>query len=275
MASKSSDINLITFSVRVYQALLNAYPAKFQQEYGSEMTQVFQDCCLRAIRKGGMNGMLKLWAVTFLDLIQSVISEHAHKEIEMKKEMDPEIIRLAGGALIWGAMTFVIGMFLAFLSKRGANFWAIADILVLFISMPLFVVGLLGLRNRYGERAGWFGKNILLIGVIVGALISLLGFFGGANEASWSLMYSGPAVLLAGLTLFGFVALYKKPLPRWNVAPVLAGIGYPTVSLISTMGWDVSIGVNVAILFGIQGIALAALGYVLRSDVPKETALPT
>ena len=64
MARKSSDINLITFSVRVYEMLLNAYPTKFQQEYGSEMTQVFQDCCLRAIHKGGMNGMLRLWTVT-------------------------------------------------------------------------------------------------------------------------------------------------------------------------------------------------------------------
>jgi len=271
MISQPAELPIVKFSVMVYQTLLFAYPTKFHYEYGSQMVQVFQDCCLRALRQDGTNGILKLWAITLLDLIQSVISEHAHKEIEMKKEMDPEIIRLAGGALIWGAMTFVIGMFLAFLSTRGANFWAIADILVLFISMPLFVVGLLGLRNRYGEKAGWVGKNILLIGVIVGPLISLLGFFGGANEASWSLIYSGPAVLLAGLTLFGFVALYKRPLPRWNIIPIIAGIGYPASSFFAGSGIPESMSL---ILIAIQAIALAALGYILKSDVPKETAAP-
>jgi len=44
--------------------------------------------------------MARLWAIALFDLIQSVISEHAHKEIEMKKEMEPEDIRKAGRALI-------------------------------------------------------------------------------------------------------------------------------------------------------------------------------
>ena len=271
MISQRGELPIVAFSVRVYQALMVAYPTKFQREYGSQMAQVFQDCCLRALRQGGANGIVKLWAVTLLDLIQSVVSEHAQKEVQMKKEMDPEVIRMAGWALIWGALTFVIGMFLAFLSMRGAsaNFWAITDVLVLFMSMPLFVIGLLGLRNRYGEKVGGFGKNILLMGVIIGPLISLIGLVGGANEASWSLTYSGPAVLLAGLTLFGFVALYKKPLPRWNVAPVIAGIGYPAIFFFSGIPESMS-----AILIAIQGIALVALGYILKSDVPVETAVP-
>ena len=269
MISQRAELPIVAFSVRVYQALLVAYPTKFQQEYGSQMIQLFQDSCLRAVRQGGTNGMLRLWAVTFFDLIQSVISEHAQKEIEVKKEMDPEVIRMAGWALIWGAVAFVIGMFLAFMSMRGHNFWALVDSLVILLSMPLLVVGLLGVRNRYGEKVGGFGKNILLMGVIIGPLISLIGLVGGANEASWSLTYSGPAVLLAGLTLFGFVALYKKPLPRWNVAPVIAGIGYPAIFFFSGIPESMS-----AILIAMQGIALAALGYILKSDVPEETPAP-
>src|SRR5262245_22483298 len=278
MISQRVEIPIVVLSVRVYQALLVAYPIKFQQKYGSDMIDVFRSCCLRAFRRSGTNGMVRLWAVTLLDLIQSLLSEHAHKEIEMKKEMDPEIIRLAGGALIWGAVTFVVGMFLAFLSMSGAsaNFWAITDVLVLFMSMPLFVIGLLGLRSRYGEKAGWLGKNMLLLGVIIGPLISLIGFAGGANKASWSLIYSGPAVLLAGLTLFGFVALYKRPLPRWNVVPVIAGIGYPMLILFSiitpnSIDWEGIARIPMFMIVGnavfiMHGIALAALGYILKSD---------
>jgi hypothetical protein len=269
MASKSIDIGLIPLSVKVYQVLLHTYPAKFQQEYGSQMVQVFQDCCLRAVRQAGTSGMFKLWAITLLDLIQSVISEHAQKEIQMKKEMKPEDARLAGWALMVGAMSFTIGVFLAFLSIRGANLWVPSGWLMIFLGMPLLVVGLLGVRDRYGEKVGGVGKNILLIGIIMGPLISSIGLIGGANEASWTLTYSGPAVLLACLTLFGFVAMYKKPLPRWNMVPVIAGIGYPIIFFFSSIPESMS-----ASLIAIQGIALATLGYILKSDAPQDKTAP-
>ena len=89
-------------------------------------------------------------------------------------------------------------------------------------------------------------------------------------------------MLLASLALFGFVALYKKPLPRWNVVVVIAGIWYPIVVLshiiigVRTGDW-LHGGPSYAmapILFIIQGIALVALGYILKSDAPQETAAP-
>jgi len=103
MIRKSQDITSVVFSVRVYQLLLNAYPTKFQQEYGSQMVQVFQDCCLRALRQGGTNGMVKLWAITLLDLIQSIVSEHMHKETDMSKS---QLIRFSGWAFILGSFSF-------------------------------------------------------------------------------------------------------------------------------------------------------------------------
>jgi len=273
MISKPLKHSIITVSAKVYRTLLLAYPTKFQQEYGSQMVQVFQDCCLRAVRRGGTNGMLKLWVVTFFDLIQSVISEHVHKEIEMKKEMKPEDIRKAGRALIAGGVVLLIAT--SFLMMRYPSIWAVSFLLIVYISMPLLVVGLLGLRNRYGEKVGGFGKNILLVGAILGPLTSLIVLLG--NFLSGWMWLSCHAVLIACLALFGFVALYKSPLPRWNVVPLIAGIWYPIMFWFSsmtrnTLDWEVPISVNVALLFGIQGIALVALGYILKSDVPEETA---
>ena len=284
MAINSPNINFITFSVKVYQTLLSAYPTKFQQEYGSVMTQVFQDCCLRAIRQGGKNGMARLWAVTLLDLIQSVISEHAQKEVQMKKEMKPEDIRMAGWALIWGAVTFAIGMWSQLIG--GPDFWGIGTALVILLSLPLLVVGLLGVRNRYGNKVGGFGRNILLIGAILGPLTTLSGFVIGGftgDERLWILLYVGVAVLLACLTLFGIVALYKKPLRRWNGIPVIAGLWFPILILYWFMPSITPDALEgrpeipesvVIVLLTIQSIALAALGYILKSDVPEETAAP-
>lgn len=276
MISTPLNNSIITVSVKVYQTLLLAYPTKFQQEYGAEMAQVFQDCCLRALRQGGTNGMVRMWAVTLLDLLQSVISEHAQKEIEMKMEMKPDDIRRAGWALIAGGAMFLVSI--ALLVTRVPSLGPVVFLLMVYISMPLLVVGLLGLRNRYGHKVGWFGRNILLMGAIFGPLTSLVVLL--ENFLSGWMWLSGHAVLLACLALFGLVALYKKPLPRWNVVPLIAGIWYLFMfwfSSITRNALDVetfSVGVNVAILFGIQGLALAALGYILKSDVPEDTAAP-
>ena len=285
MISRALNNPIIAVSVKVYQTLLLAYPTKFQQEYGSQMVQVFEDCCLRALRQGGTNGIVRLWVVTLLDLLQSVISEHAHKEVQMKKEMKPEDIRLAGWALIWGAVAFVIGILV--LLTGGAALWGISVVLTHLLSMPLLVVGLLGLRNRYSDKVGGFGKNILLMGAILGPLLTFIGLFGLSDPPGplGILFIIGPAVPLGCLTLFGIVALYKRPLPRWNVVPLIAGVGYPIITVayiitsISTGDWrggsSIGIwGVVFTILCTIQGIALAALGYILKSDAPEEIAAP-
>ena len=280
MIRKSQDITSVMFSVRVYQLLLKMYPSKFQQEYGPQMVQVFHDCCMRTFHQGGTNGMVKLWAVTLLDLIQSMLSEHSQKEIEMKKDMKPEDIRMAGDMLIMGAVVFAIGMLSQLIG--GPDFWGIGTALVILLSLPLLVVGLLGVRNRYGGNVGGFGRNILLAGTILGPLTTLAGFVIGlftGDERLWIVLYLGLAVLLAGLALFGIVALYKKPLPRWNVVPVIAGISFPILSLnwfmplISPGAWegrlDIPESVSI-VLLTIQSIALVTIGYILKSDVPEE-----
>ena len=277
MISKSVDDSIVTFSVRLYQALLVAYPTKFQQEYGSYMSQVFLDCCLRAFRQSGLKGMIKLWMITLLDLAQSVITEHMQKETQMKQEMKPEDIRRAGWAFILGAISFVIGVFVAI--RAGSDGSLFALLLFIFVSLPLLVFGVLGLRNRYGGKVGGFGKNILLVGAILGPLTSIIGFFlMSSDDPLWLVIWTGPAVLFLCLTLFGVAALYTKPMPRWNMLPVLAGLAYPAIILfhivnsLTTRDWSGS-GmpfVVIVILITIQGIALLALGYILKADVPEE-----
>ena len=291
MISQRAELPIVAFSVRVYQTLLVAYPARFQQKYGPDMVDVFRSCCLRAVRQGGTSGMIKLWVVTFFDLIQSVISEHAQKEIEMQGEMKPEDIRRAGWALIWGAVTFISSLFLLRMGDASARLrdlgWGLSGLFIIFVSPPLLAVGLLGLRNRYGDKVGWFGKNALLLGAILGPLATLIGFFGmlglfKSQDVGWHLLYAAPGVLFIGLAFFGMVALYKNPLPRWNVVPVIAGLWYP-IAVLSHFIIGIRVGnwlhggpmYYMAPHFDvIQGIALVALGFILKSDVPEETIVP-
>lgn len=281
MIHNSTDLPIVAFSVRVYQLLLVAYPSQFQQEYGLQMAQVFRDCCLRTMCWSGTNGMLKLWVVTLLDLAQSVITEHMQKETQLKQEMKPEDIRRAGWALILGAIFLVFSIVLAILTKDNGSVFALE--LLVFISLPLLVYGVWGLRNRYGEKTGSFGRSILLTGTIFGPITTIVGFFLSAAGELWILTWAGPAVLFGCLTVFGVVALRKKPMPRWNILPVIAGLSYPAIIFFYIIteiipgdmtGSSISrfLIVTILLMF-IQGAALLALGYILKADVPNETAV--
>jgi len=203
----------------------------------------------------------------------------------MKKEMKPRDIRLAGWALMVGSAVFVLGMFIGSLQNDN---WYVMIALMSLIGMPLLAFGLFGLRRRYGDQVGVFGKNILLIGVVLGSLISIIGYFGEVGsfgDKIWPglLILAGPIVLFAGLVLFGIAALPKKPLPRWNMVPVIAGAWYPIFFIAyfivsfrtgdsdsfeaGAPEWFVAVAAAMLIL---QGVALVALGYILKSDVPEE-----
>ena len=186
-----------------------------------------------------------------------------------------EFIKFSGWAFIAGSF--------AFLTLLGGSSGGS------FISSILLAVGLLGLRARYGEAVGGFGKNILLIGV-VGMVLTYLGIFIRQQiETSrnidipnwWFLVLAGPAVLLLALTLFGVTALRSKPMSQLNWLPVFAGIWYPVIYF-SILGyiftnngaWPEQISGTaiqmMMIMIMIQFLALCVLGFVLVIDSPKE-----
>ncbi|HJW91664.1 MAG TPA: hypothetical protein VJ436_13565 [Anaerolineales bacterium] len=63
-----TDPGLVAISVAIYRLLLTFYPTRFRREYGSQMAQVFRDCCLRTYRQSGPPGMFALWAFTLFEL---------------------------------------------------------------------------------------------------------------------------------------------------------------------------------------------------------------
>jgi hypothetical protein len=149
---------------------------------------------------------------------------------------------------------------------------------------------MLGLRARYGEHAGSFGRNILLLGVIgpillciVIASMALIYRSGNLTDAEveakglWIVIFGGPAISLLGLTLFGLAALRRKPMPRLNWLPAFAGIWYPVFYFFLAGYLFTHNGVYPGqyqmafnIMHLMQFLALCALGAVLASDTPRE-----
>ena len=193
-----------------------------------------------------------------------------------------EFSKLSGLAFIAGSFAFITIL-------SGSDPLAIPGSV---ISTLLLATGMLGLRARYGEHAGSFGRNILLLGVIgpmllciVVASMALIYRSGNLTDAEveakglWIVIFGGPAISLLGLTLFGLAALSSKPMARFNWLPVFAGIWYP-VFYFFLAGYlfthngvypgQYQMGFNIMHL--IQFLALCVLGTVLASDAPQEMA---
>jgi len=274
MESRLFDMPPVALSVRVYRMLLKTYPVRFQQEYGSDMVQVFRDYCLRTMSQSGTNGLAKLWVVTLFDLVQSVVSEHLHKEIEMKKEMKPEDIRKSGWMLMLGALAFVFG---TYWETSVWDMW-IFGILLLAACFPMMAYGMRGLSARYGNRVGSFGRNVLEAGAFIGVVISYIGLtLAWFINSLFFLIYTGPAILLACLSIFGVLALIYRPMPRWNALPLIAGIWYPVffldlvVTRVMTGRWpSVTFQSTDLILMLLPCIGVMAIGYILQADSSQE-----
>ena len=55
--------------------LLRAYPTQFRGDYGTEMRQVFRECCREAYDHQGLLGLLRVWLATFRDLAVTATEE--------------------------------------------------------------------------------------------------------------------------------------------------------------------------------------------------------
>lgn len=195
-----------------------------------------------------------------------------------------KFIRLSGWSLILGAVTF----FLFILSTSGNEnrplgqlFLNIGYQMSIWGTPILLGIGLLGLRTRYGNEVDGFARNILLVGAVLGLVVNIagpliVGIFGGSNANwSWIVPFTGNAVILACLSIFGISALSEKPFPRWNFLPLIAGIWYPLVIVAVYVFEAIGLSQDQVALVAIPAILfqcglLVVLGYMLQSGLPQE-----
>jgi putative ABC transport system permease protein len=66
----------LAISIRLYHLLLHSYPKEFQEEYGTELAQVFADSAQDLYYQNGWRGLMTLWSETATDLPGTAIGEH-------------------------------------------------------------------------------------------------------------------------------------------------------------------------------------------------------
>jgi hypothetical protein len=283
MISSTRDCTPVALSLGLYRILLAAYPKAFRQEYGEHMQQVFRDLSLRAYQQNGPGGMLRLWAITFFDLLKSMVEEHLQKETNMSKST---FIRISGWSLILGAVAFAF-LFLGWYLDENypllhweKTYGEIMYISGFMVAPFLTAIGILGIRSRYGNTIGRGSSTLLATTItglgltIVGILGEYLDLFGRFSDTPFNLLMFGNGVLMFSLALFGFMALASKPLPRWNGLPIAAGIIFPIMLFVgfvlrSFNEFTALAGAGILI----QVISMGVLGFILQGDVPQEEAM--
>lgn len=276
MRRTTQDPSLVSFSLSLYETLLKTYPSGFRHEYGPHMAQVFRDYCLRTYRLSGPPGMLSLWTLTLLDYFKTVVEEHLQKGIHMSKS---KFIRLSGWALILGALTFVVAGLINlrdvpaynpnnFLSKPIDLYFEYASMILIPTSMFLFMVGMIGLYLRYGDESNGLGKGALIMGIIAGVTSFGASILLVTTEAElvWTVFMAGFLLYFLGLVFFGIGTIRETPLPRWKALPILAGIWFPLLIIVTNgMDWEATQYLDLGV-FLLTSIGLAGLGYLLQSD---------
>ena len=188
-------------------------------------------------------------------------------------------IRLSGWALIIGAFAFLPGA-IGMLSWEGESTGSTPVIMQLvafavFLAPLLMVLGMLGLRARYKIGGGFllFGAIVGGLMVIVGILVQFLTPDYSVSETYYNVWLGGVVILNVCLLLFGFVALFEKPFPRWNWLPLVAGASLPIIPLLARItGGSPSSPIIMAVLV-IMAVAQAMLGYMLQANVTEETKI--
>jgi Domain of unknown function (DUF1835) len=71
-----SSKRILALSKHLYPRLLVVYPTTFRRQFGSQMTQVFLDCCRATYEESGNWGVVRLWLPTLVDLVTNAIAEH-------------------------------------------------------------------------------------------------------------------------------------------------------------------------------------------------------
>jgi len=191
------------------------------------------------------------------------------------------LIRLSGWALVLAG----IGLFSVFLfftldennPLMHLDKTAYADVTYVYgliISPYLLAAGMLGLRARYRQTIGEISGGILLIGAVVGSLMVAVGHIGSStgNGDLWVLIIFGLSFSMLCLTIFGFMAIGSKPLPRWNGLPILAG-GLVPVFVFLDFVLNITPEYTAWTDFGLlslQFLSMIALGVVLQGDVEQQ-----
>ena len=213
MNNISSAISL-SASVRVYRALLVAYPSKFRAHYETHMVQVFRDSIREAHHHNGIPGVVDLWIHTLFDLVFTALIQRISERSQVM--FSPKVV-------LWGGAAGAINGFMWFMTGIAPSGGGVTIVLALILGLG-GLAGLYSLQAERGRKLGLLGFVLGIIGTVV--LLAGIGSYSTSEAQSILIDSSGLTVLGIGLGLLGITSLQMKTLHRLRGLPMVMGLLY-------------------------------------------------
>ena len=229
--------NSLSVSVRIYRALLVAYPKTFREHYETQLVQVFRDSIREAYHHNRMSGVIDLWLHICVDLLVTAL---------MERMMERSQYMFSPKVVLWGGVASAFGGMLWMMVPSGG--------VTIVFALVLGLGGLVSLYSRQAGQGGRLGLAGFALGIIgtVLALATLIWGFTSFSGSTYMEIHSrierepvlaARAVLIGllafvtlgvGLALLGVASLHAKTLPRWRGLPL--GLGLLNI-LLGITGW--------------------------------------
>lgn len=282
-----NNSGVVLISEGLYRLLLGLYPRRFREEWGLHMSRTFRDSSREQYERDGLLGLIGLWLPTLADLLKTAVEERAQQgEISMSKET---MIQIGGPAMMVAGVLWMIagaGQLQTQYWDRFGGFdigYEIAGGLLFVAFIPL-LIALLALNayagpNRTLRVSSWLASAACVVAIPVGIFYGIAGDqTDSTDNLPLSIFLLSFLALIVAFIVYGIGALRAKPLPRWNAAPLIAGVVSAIALVLFTVGWDAmdeAFGAAGRIILSIVvGMSWALLGYAMLSlrtqaDAPR------
>ena len=205
--------NSLSVSVRIYRALLVAYPKTFREHYEKQLVQVFQDSLRYEYHRNGKSGVIDLWLHTCADLLVTALMERIMERSQYM--FSPKVILWCGMASICAGLFWIA---------------SVGGGLPLTLALVLELGGLVGLQIQQAGQGGKVGLAGFALGVL-GTVLAIAYLSWGYISYGFPYMEElalAPGVLILSLALFTqSIGLALLGVTSWRAKNPHRGRGLP------------------------------------------------
>jgi hypothetical protein len=241
---------------RIYEILLKLYPREFREQYGEEMTRVFQE------NLASEGSSFKLWIQTFADVFSSASREH------VQGGRMSLLTKFAGLTSVLLGVWLTVNLYRISYNMPGFQSTSL-EIVARSILMLTTVIGLLAFPVKRRNGLWWFTVATLAVFVV----LNLIAASSSNSRLTEWLILNGRSICVAILCL-NFVRIERT---RLVFSPEFWGLALLTLGLIEQRFLQFSVVMfDSYISFSIAFVASwFVLGFALwsRTSNPQPRAL--
>lgn len=259
---KVTESNLLRLSGRLYERLILVYPARFRQEYGPPMVQLFRDELRDTLHESGKAGAVRLWIHALFDLLITAFEEHYW---EIQHMWANRLIRHSDLAAFFTAAFLPVALLYLIIGEELGFRQSVimGPIIVMGIVLPFAMILMaLGVFSRLPQN----GLAIAAYGLCMAGVAGMILFVSAQAfidskviGTTFLTLELFTRITVSGLALMGVLAISKR---YWVVGGVLVafGGGFLIVDLLNIVSGEAGAFIVVPGLF----ITMVVVGFWLR-----------